>query len=98
MSSIATAINVIATVLTLRVTGMSMRRLLLFVWMTFVTSILVVLALPVLNASIVMLLIDRKLEAHFFTAVGGGNAVMWEHFFWTFGHPEVYILALPVSG
>src|ERR1019366_1540022 len=66
--------------------------------MTFVTSILVVLALPVLNASIVLLLVDRQLDAHVFLASGGGNAVLWQHFFWTFGHPEVYILALPAFG
>jgi cytochrome c oxidase subunit 1/cytochrome c oxidase subunit I+III len=94
----STAINMIATILTLRAPGMSMTRVPLFVWITFVTAFLIVLALPVLNASIVMLLIDRQLEAHFFTAVGGGNAVLWEHFFWTFGHPEVYILALPAFG
>ncbi len=98
IGSVSTAINMIATILTLRAPGMSMTRVPLFVWITFVTAFLIVLALPVLNASIVMLLIDRQLEAHFFTAVGGGNAVLWEHFFWTFGHPEVYILALPAFG
>ncbi len=98
VGSVATAINIVATVLSLRVTGMSIRRLPLFVWMTFITQILVLLALPVLNASIVMLLIDRQLEAHFFTPTGGGNEVMWQHFFWTFGHPEVYIMALPAFG
>jgi cytochrome c oxidase subunit 1/cytochrome c oxidase subunit I+III len=98
VGSVATAINLVATVLCLRVTGLSIRRLPLFVWMTFITQILVLLALPVLNASIVMLLIDRQLEAHFFTATGGGDEVMWQHFFWTFGHPEVYILALPAFG
>jgi cytochrome c oxidase subunit I len=98
IGSVATAINFIATILTLRAPGMTMGRLPLFVWMTFVTSILVVLALPVLNASIVMLLVDRQLDAHFFLSTGGGNAVLWQHFFWTFGHPEVYILALPAFG
>jgi len=98
ISSVATAINLIATVLSMRVTGMSIRRLPLFVWMTFITQILVLLALPVLNASIVMLLIDRQLEAHFFTVTGGGNEILWQHFFWTFGHPEVYIMALPAFG
>jgi len=98
VGSVATAINFIATILTLRAPGMTMGRLPLFVWMTFVTSILVVLALPVLNASIVMLLVDRQLDAHFFLSTGGGNAILWQHFFWTFGHPEVYILALPAFG
>jgi heme/copper-type cytochrome/quinol oxidase subunit 1 len=77
---------------------MTIRRLPLFVWMTFVTSILIILALPVLNAALVMLLIDRQLDAHFFQANGGGLAILWQHFFWTFGHPEVYIMALPAFG
>jgi cytochrome c oxidase subunit 1/cytochrome c oxidase subunit I+III len=98
VASVASAINIIATVLTLRAPGMSIRRLPLFVWMTFVTSILIIMALPVLNAALAMLLIDRQLEAHFFSAVGGGNAILWQHFFWTFGHPEVYIMALPAFG
>jgi cytochrome c oxidase subunit 1/cytochrome c oxidase subunit I+III len=98
VGSVATAINFIATILTLRAPGMTMGRVPLFVWMTFFTSILVVLALPVLNASIVMLLVDRLLDAHFFLANGGGNTLLWQHFFWTFGHPEVYILALPAFG
>jgi cytochrome c oxidase subunit 1/cytochrome c oxidase subunit I+III len=98
VGSVATAINLIATVLTLRAPGLTIARLPLFVWMTFVTSILVILALPVLNASLVMLLIDRQLDAHFFLSSGGGNAILWQHFFWTFGHPEVYIMALPAFG
>jgi cytochrome c oxidase subunit 1/cytochrome c oxidase subunit I+III len=98
VGSVAAAVNFIATILTLRAPGMTMGRVPLFVWMTFVTSILVILALPVLNASIVMLLVDRQLDAHFFLASGGGNTLLWQHFFWTFGHPEVYILALPAFG
>jgi len=98
VGSVATAINFIATILTLRAPGMTMGRVPLFVWMTFVTSFLVILALPILNASIVLLLVDRQLDAHVFLASGGGNAILWQHFFWTFGHPEVYIMALPAFG
>jgi cytochrome c oxidase subunit I+III len=98
VGSVATALNFIATILTLRAPGMSLGRVPLFVWMTLVTSVLVVLALPVLNAALVLLMVDRRLEAHVFLASGGGNTLLWQHFFWTFGHPEVYILALPAFG
>jgi cytochrome c oxidase subunit 1/cytochrome c oxidase subunit I+III len=98
IGSVAGAINIIATVVTLRAPGMTMRRLPLFVWMTFVTAFLIILALPVLNAALVMLLVDRQLDAHIFQAHGGGSAILWQHFFWTFGHPEVYIMALPAFG
>ncbi|HEX4121860.1 MAG TPA: cytochrome c oxidase subunit I [Verrucomicrobiae bacterium] len=98
VGSVAGAINMIVTILTLRAPGMTMRLVPLFVWMVFVNSILIVLALPALNASIVMLLIDRQLQAHFFTAVQGGSPILWQHYFWTFGHPEVYIMVLPAFG
>jgi cytochrome c oxidase subunit I len=98
IGSVGGAINIIATVLTLRAPGMTLGRLPLFVWMTFVTAILIILALPVLNAALVMLLVDRQLDAHFFQANGGGSAILWQHVFWTFGHPEVYIMALPAFG
>ena len=97
IGSVAGAINIIVTVVTLRAPGLTMRRLPLFVWMTFVTGFLLILALPVLNAALVMLLVDRQLDAHIFTA-HGGSAILWQHFFWTFGHPEVYIMALPAFG
>jgi cytochrome c oxidase subunit I len=98
IGSVGGAINIIATVITLRAPGLTIRRLPLFVWMTFITAILITLALPVLNAALVMLLIDRRLDAHFFQANGGGSAILWQHLFWTFGHPEVYIMALPAFG
>ena len=98
IGSVAGGINIIATVITLRAPGLTIRRLPLFVWMTFITAILIILALPVLNAALVMLLIDRQMDAHFFQATGGGNVVLWQHFFWAFGHPEVYIMALPAFG
>jgi cytochrome c oxidase subunit 1/cytochrome c oxidase subunit I+III len=98
IGSVSTGINIIVTVLTLRAEGMTMRRLPLFAWMFFINAFLIVLAMPVLNASIVMLLIDRQLDAHFFFPSKGGSAVVWQHFFWMFGHPEVYIMALPAFG
>ena len=95
IGSVGTAINIIATVLTLRAPGMTMRRLPLFTWMNFINAFIVLAALPVLNAGLVMLLIDRRLDAHFFLPSGGGSPVLWQHIFWAFGHPEVYILAIP---
>ena len=66
--------------------------------MVFVNSFLIIFALPALNASLVMLLIDRQLNAHFFTRLGGGSPILWQHYFWSFGHPEVYIMVLPAFG
>jgi cytochrome c oxidase subunit I len=96
--SIATGLNLIATILTMRAPGMSMRRLPLFVWMVLVNSHLIVFAFPALNAALVGLLFDRQLNAHFFRAFGGGQPILWQHFFWNFGHPEVYIMILPAWG
>jgi cytochrome c oxidase subunit I+III len=98
VGSVAASINLIATILTLRAPGLTIRRLPLFVWMVLVNSFLVVLALPALNAAIVMLFIDRHLSTDFFAPALGGSAVLWQHFFWAFGHPEVYIMALPAFG
>ena len=93
--SISGAINMVATTLTMRCRGMIMGRLPLFVWMMLVVSLLILLVLPVLTAAQVMLLFDRFLGAHFFDTQAGGDAVLWQHFFWSFGHPEVYILVIP---
>jgi cytochrome c oxidase subunit 1/cytochrome c oxidase subunit I+III len=98
IGSVATSINLIVTVLTQRAPNMTLRRLPLFSWMIFVNSILVIFAIPVLNAGLVMLLADRRLDTHFFLPPGGGSAIMWQHIFWAFGHPEVYIVAIPAFG
>jgi cytochrome c oxidase subunit I len=98
VGTIATAINLIVTIIKLRTDGLTIRRLPLFVWMVFVNSFLIIFALPALNASLVMLLIDRQLNAHFFTQLGGGSPILWQHYFWSFGHPEVYIMVLPAFG
>lgn len=98
IGTIAAALNLIVTILTLRTPGMSMRRLPLFVWMVFVNGFLILVALSVLNAALVMLLADRLLEGNFFRSAAGGSAILWQHLFWTFGHPEVYIMVLPAFG
>jgi len=93
--TVATSINLIATTLTMRCRGMSLGRMPLYVWMMLVVSGMAVMALPPLSAAQIMLLLDRFLGAHFFDTHAGGSAVMWQHFFWFFGHPEVYILMVP---
>ncbi len=93
--SIATAINVLTTIFCLRCPGMTLGKMPLFAWLNLVTAGLVVLALGPLTAAQLMLLIDRYLGGHFFDTQAGGSAVIWMHFFWVFGHPEVYILVMP---
>jgi cytochrome c oxidase subunit I len=95
VGSIVSAINVIATAVSLRCKGMTMMRLPLFVWLSIVTSFMILLALSPLSAAQIMLLLDRFLGARFFDTQAGGSAVLWQHFFWIFGHPEVYILIIP---
>jgi cytochrome c oxidase subunit I len=98
VGTLTAGINLIATIVCLRTEGMTLGRLPLFVWMTLVTGFLIVLVIPVLNAGLVMLLFDRLLNANFFRTSTGGSALLWQHVFWTFGHPEVYIMVLPAFG
>jgi len=98
IGSVTTGINVVVTILKLRVKGMTLKRLPLFVWMALVNGFLIIAALPSLNAALSMLLLDRLLHAHFFNTASGGSALLWQHLFWMFGHPEVYILILPAFG
>ena len=93
--SIATAVNIITTILCLRCPGMTLNRMPLLVWLNAVMAFIVLLAVSPLTAAQVMLLIDRYLGGHFFDTQAGGSAVIWMHFFWVFGHPEVYVLVLP---
>ena len=98
IGTLAGAINFAVTIICLRAEGMTIRRLPLFVWMTLVNSFLMIFALPLINAALAMLLIDRFFNAHVFDPAGGGSAILWQHYFWSFGHPEVYIMILPAFG
>jgi cytochrome c oxidase subunit 1 len=93
--SIGTAINIMATVICMRCPGMKLAKMPLFAWLNLVMGGLVVLAVSPLTAAQLMLLIDRYLGGHFFDTQAGGSAVIWMHFFWVFGHPEVYVLVIP---
>ena len=95
VGSIGTAVNLIATILCLRCPGMTLGRMPLLVWLNLVMAGLILLAVSPLTAAQGMLMVDRYLGGHFFDTQAGGSAVIWMHFFWVFGHPEVYVLAIP---
>src|SRR3984957_12909195 len=95
IGSIGTAINIITTILCMRCPGMTLGKMPLLVWLNFVMASLVILAVSPLSAAQIMLIVDRYLGGHFFDTQAGGSAVIWMHFFWIFGHPEVYVLVLP---
>jgi cytochrome c oxidase subunit I len=98
VSSLVGAINFLVTIHRLRAPGMTWMRVPLFVWSIEVYAALLVIVLPALSAGLTLLLLDRQVGTHFFEPDEGGNAVLWQHVFWFFGHPEVYIMILPVMG
>jgi cytochrome c oxidase subunit 1 len=98
ISSIAGSLNFVVTIFKLRAPGMSLNRIPLFTWMTLVTAFLLLFALPSLTAAGGLLLMDRHFGTHFYQAAFNGDPLLWQHLFWSFGHPEVYILILPAFG
>ncbi|MGH2685714.1 MAG: cytochrome c oxidase subunit I [Actinomycetota bacterium] len=97
-SSVFTGVNIVATIASMRAPGMRMFRMPIFTWNMLVTSVLVLMAFPVITAAGVMLFADRHFGTHVFNPEQGGSAILWQHLFWFFGHPEVYIVALPFFG
>ncbi|HEV3228539.1 MAG TPA: cytochrome c oxidase subunit I [Solirubrobacteraceae bacterium] len=98
LSSILGAINLYATIANMRAPGMGWGRLPLFVWTILTYAVLIILAMPVIAGAVTLLLFDRHFGTHFFDASNGGSALLWQHLFWFFGHPEVYIMVLPAFG
>src|SRR5881227_854859 len=98
VSSLAAAFNFITTIINMRAPGMNLMRMPMFTWMAFVVQFLLVLAFPVITIALVFLQFDRFFGTNFYTLTAGADPLLWQHLFWIFGHPEVYILILPAMG
>ncbi len=98
VSSVAGGLNFLVTIINMRAPGMTLMRMPVFTWMAFITSILLVTAMPVITIALIELALDRILGTQFFAPGAGGDPLLWQHLFWVFGHPEVYILILPAKG
>ncbi len=97
-ATMAAGFNFLVTIINMRAPGMTLMRMPVFVWMTLITSFLIILAFPVITVALIELMFDRTFGTNFFVPLAGGDPVLWQHLFWVFGHPEVYILILPAMG
>lgn len=98
IGTMVSAFNFITTIINMRAPGMTLMRMPIFCWTTLVTSIIIIFAFPAITVALIMLMFDRTFAANFFNVEAGGMVILWQHLFWTFGHPEVYILILPAMG
>lgn len=98
VASLVASFNFITTIINMRAPGLSMMKLPVFTWMTLITAFLIILAFPAITIALAELMFDRKFGTHFFEVAAGGKPILWQHLFWIFGHPEVYILILPAMG
>jgi cytochrome c oxidase subunit I len=98
IASLAAGVNFFTTILNMRARGMTLMRMPMFVWTTLITQVLVLLSFPVITVALILLMADRLFGTSFFSVAGGGDPMLWQHLFWVFGHPEVYILILPAFG
>jgi cytochrome c oxidase subunit I len=98
IGTLISGFNFLTTIFNMRAPGMSLMRMPVFVWITLIVSVLIIFAFPAITVALIMLLFDRTFAANFFNTMAGGSPVFWQHLFWTFGHPEVYILILPAMG
>lgn len=98
IASLAAGVNFFVTVMNMRAPGMKLMRMPMFVWMSFITQLLILLSFPVITVALILLMFDRLFLTSFFVPAGGGDPLLWQHLFWVFGHPEVYILVLPAFG
>ena len=98
IASLSAAMNFVVTIVNMRAPGMKMMRMPVFTWMTLVVSLLIIFAFPAITIALGQLMFDRCFGTNFFVVAGGGQPILWQHLFWIFGHPEVYILVLPAMG
>src|SRR5690606_3616570 len=96
--TLMSGINFLATIINMRTEGMSFLRMPLFTWTSFISSALILFGFPPLTAGLFLIMFERLFGANFFDVAAGGNPIIWEHLFWIFGHPEVYIVVLPAFG